>query len=383
MTRAPALGPNAYLIGVAGSRHRLDTPALVLDRAALKRNISKMATTAEQHGVGLRPHVKSHKSTRIAQMQIAAGALGVSCATLGEAEAMVEAGVPGVLVTSPVVSPNKLRRLVELAEKAGPRQLMIVVDDARNVAELAVQAARLAHPLDVLIDYHSGYHRTGVVDESAALALAQTINGTGSLRLRGLQAYGGHLQHIEGREHRHAAAARLRDTVAGLVAALESAGLPVEIVTGVGTGTHEADAAAGVFTEMQPGSYVCMDAEYEQVLAEDGQDAPFETALFVQSTVVSTQADAWVTIDAGTKSFATDSGMPIVARGVDGRSSYAFFGDEHGKLTLAAEHRPALGAHVEFVTPHCDPTVNLYDRYHVVEGEMLVDIWPIEARGRL
>lgn len=383
MTRAPALGPNAYLIGVAGSRNRLDTPALVLDRAALMRNIAKMATTAARHGVGLRPHVKSHKSARIAQMQIDAGALGVSCATLGEAEAMVEAGVPGVLITSPVVSSNKLRRLVELAEKAGPRQLMVVVDDARNVAELAVLAARLAYPLDVLIDYHSGYHRTGVVDENAALALARAINDTGSLRLRGLQAYGGHLQHIEGRERRNTAAAQLSHTVARLVAALESAGMPVEIVTGVGTGTHEADAAAGVFTEMQPGSYVFMDAEYAQVLAEDGQDTPFETALFVQSTVVSTQADAWVTVDAGTKSFATDSGVPVVARGVNGPSSYAFFGDEHGKLIVASEHRPSLGAHIEFVTPHCDPTVNLYDRYHVVEGEVLVDIWPIEARGRL
>jgi D-serine deaminase-like pyridoxal phosphate-dependent protein len=177
---------------------------------------------------------------------------------------------------------------------------MVVVDDARNVAELAVLAARLAYPLDVLIDYHSGYHRTGVVDENAALALARAINDTGSLRLRGLQAYGGHLQHIEGRERRNTAAAQLSHTVARLVAALESAGMPVEIVTGVGTGTHEADAAAGVFTEMQPGSYVFMDAEYAQVLAEDGQDTPFDTALFVQLTVFSTLADAWVTVDAGT-----------------------------------------------------------------------------------
>jgi D-serine deaminase-like pyridoxal phosphate-dependent protein len=383
LSRSSDFGPNAYLLGVAGSRNDLDTPALLLDRAALERNVAKMAATAEQHGIGLRPHVKSHKCARIAHMQIDAGALGVSCATLGEAEAMVEAGVPGVLITSPVVGNNKLRRLVALAEKAGPRQLIAVVDDPRNVAALSLHAARLAYPLDVLIDYHSGYHRTGVVDEDSALALARATVESGSLRLRGVQAYGGHLQHIEGRTERETAAARLREAVAAVVGALKAAGMPIEIVTGVGTGTHAADAPADLFTEMQPGSYVFMDVEYQHVLAADMQAPPFETSLFVQSTVVSTQARSWVTVDAGTKSFATDSVAPIVARGVQGPAHYAFFGDEHGKLTVDAAHRPSLGAHIEFVTPHCDPTVNLYDRYHVVEGDVLVDIWPIEARGRL
>ena len=383
MSRSPTLGPNAYLIGVPGGRHTLDTPALLLDRTALTRNIAKMAAIAKRRGIGLRPHVKSHKSARIAQMQIEAGALGVSCATLGEAEAMVEAGIPGVLVTSPVVSTNKLRRLVALANKAGPHQLTVVVDDPRNVAELALHAARLADPLDVIIDYHAGYHRTGVIDEAAALALASAIAETGMLTLRGVQAYGGHLQHIEARAQREDAAAQLRESVASLVDKLKSAGIAIEIVTGVGTGTHDADASAGVFTEMQPGSYVFMDVEYHQVLAGGELGAPFDTSLFVQSTVVSTQAPEWVTLDAGTKSFAADSVAPVVARGVQGPSRYAFFGDEHGKLVVDSAHRPSLGAHVEFVTPHCDPTVNLYDRYHVVEGDTLVDIWPIEARGRL
>ena len=383
MHRSATLGPNAYLVSVPGSRDALDTPALVLDRSALAGNVAKMAAIAEQNGIGLRPHVKSHKSIRIAQMQIEAGALGVSCTTLGEAEAMVGGGIPGVLVTSPVVGTNKLRRLVALADKAGPHQLIVVVDDPRNVAELAVFAARLAYPLDVLIDFDAGYHRTGVGSEEAALELAQAIGETGMLRLRGVQAYGGHLQHIESRAQREQAAAQFRDIVSSLVARLQAAALPIEIVTGVGTGTHDADAAGGVFTEMQPGSYVFLDAEYEPVLADDERASPFETSLFVQSTVISTQAHAWVTVDAGTKSFATGSVAPAVARGVQGSSTYDFFGDEHGKLIVDAAQRPALGAHIEFVTPHCDPTVNLYDRYHVVEGDTLVDIWPVDARGRL
>src|SRR5579863_1561804 len=184
--------PNAYLIGVPGGRHALDTPALLIDLAALKRNLSRMAAFAKSRDVGLRPHVKSHKSVEIARAQIEAGALGVSCATLGEAEVMVHAGIPGVLVTSPIVGANKIRRVAELARKAGPGGLMVVVDNRHNAADLATQARALDHPLQVLVDYHSGYYRTGVVDENAAVAFARHVAGFDSLALCGVQAYGGH-----------------------------------------------------------------------------------------------------------------------------------------------------------------------------------------------
>lgn len=371
---------NDSLIGIPGSRARLDTPALVVDLPALKRNLSRMAAFAEARGIALRPHVKSHKSARIAQLQIDAGARGVSCATLGEAQVMVDAGIGGVLVTSPVVGEHKVRRLVDLARHAGPHAVMAVVDHPDNVAELASAATSLDFPLGVLIDYHAGYGRTGVADEHAALALAKRIGNAGSLALRGLQAYGGNLQHIGERAQREAAAAALRQSVRKIVETLHSAQIPLEIVTGVGTGTHDIDSSDNVFTEMQVGSYVFMDAEYAQVLGT-ASDTRFETSLFVQSTVVSVNAPGWVTVDAGIKSFATDSGIPLAARGIDGPSQYAFFGDEHGKLTVDTPHRPALGAHIEFVAPHCDPTVNLHQVYHIVEGDTLVGIWPVDARG--
>lgn len=379
---------NAPLIGVPGGRHLLDTPALLIDLPAMMRNIERMATFAKSRGVNLRPHVKTHKSVEIARRQVAAGAIGVSCVTLGEAEVMVQGGIPGVLITSPAVTPSKIARLIKLAQQARPGDVMVVVDNPQNLAELARAASELTHPLDVLVDYGAGYNRTGAATQAKVLELAALAAAEPRLRLRGLQAYAGNLQHIVARDERSAAAAGLRETVAGIVAAARRQGLNFDIVTGAGTGTHDLDSQENAFTELQAGSYVFMDAEYSRVLADGDRPSPFETSLFVQTAVVSTNATDWVTVDGGTKCFSTDSGVPVVAKGADAASRYAFFGDEHGKLMppagsqVSQAPRPALGARVEFVTPHCDPTVNLHDAYHVVEGGTLVAIWPVDARGR-
>ena len=377
----PASQVNTPLIGIAGGRQSLDTPALLLDLGALTRNIERMAAFARSRGVGLRPHVKTHKSAEIARRQVAAGAIGVSCVTLGEAEVMVKAGIPDVLITSPAVTPSKIARVVRLARLAGPGGMMVVVDDPRNAADLAEATLGLPHPLEVLVDYGAGYNRTGAATEAQVIELARFIAAEPRLKLRGLQAYAGNLQHIVDRAQRSAAAAGLRQTIAHILAEAERIGIPFEIVTGAGTGTHDLDAGRDAFTELQAGSYVFMDAEYAQVLAGPGQASPFEVSLFVQTAVVSTHAADWVTVDGGTKCFATDSGVPLVARGAEAASRYAFFGDEHGKLLFAGA-RPALGARIACVTPHCDPTVNLHDAYHVVDGDTLVAIWPVDARGR-
>jgi D-serine deaminase-like pyridoxal phosphate-dependent protein len=382
MSLSPSSAPNAALIGVPGSRHRLDTPALLLDLDGLERNIGRMAAFVSTHGVQLRPHAKSHKSVAIARRQVAAGAVGICCATLGEAETMAAAGIPGVLITSPIVTAGKIRRLVNLAAQAGPGGNMVVVDHPRNVDDLAQAAASLAHPLDVLIDYAAGYHRTGAADAQAVVALARQVAGVPQLRLRGLQAYAGNIQHIDGRSERAAAAATVRASVQQVIAAAAQADIHFEIVTGAGTGSHAFDAQERVFTELQAGSYVFLDSEYSRVLADAEQAAPFDIALFVQAAVVSVNHPDWVTIDAGTKVFATDSGFPVVAAGQRPGSRYVFAGDEHGKLAGPAEERPELGDRLEFVTSHCDPTVNLHDVYHVVQGDTLVDIWPIDARGK-
>jgi len=168
-----------------------------------------------------------------------------------------------------------------------------------------------------------------------------------------------------------------------MVERLRAAGIEIPIVTGGGTGTFDLDPEARVFTELQVGSYVFMDVDYLRAMADGRNAPPFETALFVATAVVSVNAKDYVTTDAGLKCFATDGPTPVPAAGVPPGSRYEFFGDEHGRLIVPpGAPRPPLGARIECVSPHCDPTVNLHDRFHVVRGDTLVDIWPVDARGR-
>jgi D-serine deaminase-like pyridoxal phosphate-dependent protein len=372
------LGPNTHLIGQAGSRALLDTPALILDLPAFERNLARMAELAASRGLALRPHAKTHKCVEIARAQMKAGAIGVSCTVLAEAEAMVAGGVASVLITSPVVTPAHVARLIELSRRTDSTELMVVVDHPENAAALSHAAAALGRPLGVLVDFSAGFNRTGTATEAAAVALAKVITDLPHLTLRGLQAYAGNIQHIENRAERAARAAALRETISGIIVAAAREGIAFPIVSGAGTGTHDLDGAP--FTELQPGSYLFGDAQYGPVLCNGRPAPPFETALFAQAAVVSINAHDYVTLDTGVKSLATDGPLPLVARGAGPDATYAFFGDEHGKLFFGG-HRPALGAKIELVTPHCDPTVNLHNWLHLVEGETLVAIWPIDARG--
>jgi 3-hydroxy-D-aspartate aldolase len=379
---AATLGPNAGLVGTPGSRFALDTPALLLDREALDRNIAAMAAHARAVGVALRPHAKTHKSLSVAERQIRAGALGICCATLGEAEVMAAGGMPGVHITSPQVTPAKIERLITLNATAH-RGLSVVLDHPANLAALDRAAQNAEKPLEVLVDFSAGHGRTGCADEAELLALVRAAVAAPGLVFRGVQSYSGNLQHIPERAERRARALAQLERLRALLRRIGEAGIAVPVVSGAGTGTFDIDPEARVFTELQVGSYVFMDVDYQRALADGRNAPPFETALFVATAVVSVNAAGYVTTDGGLKCFATDGPAPEVASGAPPGSRYAFFGDEHGKLTLpAGAARPALGAMIECVTPHCDPTVNLHDVYHVVVGDTLVDIWPIEARGK-
>lgn len=378
------LGPNEPLIGAQDARQRLDTPALCLDLDALERNIAAMAAHARDAGVALRPHAKTHKSVTIAKMQVAAGAVGVSCATLGTAEIMVHGGLPGVLVTSPQVTASKLARLSALNAIA-ERGLLIVVDHPENAAALDEAARQSGRALEVLVDVNAGQDRTGCADADAALALARLVDDSAHLRFRGVQHYSGQLQHVTPEHERQRLALSQLDFLAALLDRLREAGLAAEIVSGAGTGTFDIDPRARLFTELQTGSYVFMDVEYRKAFEEGRNAPPFETALFVQTAVVSVNqaAKGFVTCDGGLKCFATDGPRPEVLRGAPPGAVYDFFGDEHGRLTVPdGALPPPLGARIECAAPHCDPTVNLHDWYHVLRGDTLVDIWPVDARGK-
>jgi D-serine deaminase-like pyridoxal phosphate-dependent protein len=372
---------HAHLIGRQGSRGLLNTPALVLDLDKLERNIAAMAEFAKQNGIKLRPHAKTHKCPDIARRQIAAGALGNCCAKLGEAEALADSGITGLHITSPVVSAPGIERLVALTKRAP--DLMVVVDHPDNVAALAREAAAAGVTLNVVIDIDPGLHRTGAASPEAVLALARQIAGLKALRYAGVQFYCGRHQHIESYTQRKDEITERTAYLGGIVDQLTAAGLKPAIITGGGTGTHAIDAALGVFTELQVGSYVFMDHQYNICDLRGEGGIPFEQALQIDARVVSANTPGMVTIDSGLKSMSTEAGPPPILTGAPEGTTFRFAGDEHARLIFAdGVAGPGLGASVTLVPPHCDPTVNHYDAYHVVKDHTLVDIWPIAARGR-
>ncbi len=372
---------HAHLIGRAGSRGALNTPALVLDLDALDRNIAALAALAAARGVALRPHAKTHKSVDVARRQIAAGAVGLCCAKIGEAEVLADGGIAGILLTSPVAAPAAIDRLAALAARSPG--LMAVADHPGVVAAIDAALAGTDATLGVVIDIDPGIRRTGVASAEAAVALARAIAAAPRLRYRGVQFYCGAQQHIDGFADRRAATEERTRYLQEVIAAVTAAGFAPEIVTGSGTGTCKIDLDLGVFTELQAGSYVFMDKQYLDCDLADGPTSPFETALGVDARVVSANHAALVTIDAGFKALSTDGGTAVVRRGAPADARYVFMGDEHGGLVapgIGETLRP--GDAVTLTVPHCDPTVNLYDSYHVVRGDTLIDLWPVGARGR-
>ncbi len=377
VTRTPHA---ADLIGQEGSAQRIPTPALVLDLDLLERNLAYMAVHCEKYGLGLRPHAKTHKSANIARLQMEAGAVGICCAKLAEAEALAAKGIHKLFLTSPVVTPGSFARVAELTRHV--EELIVTVDNQKTALELDQAAADAGVVVGAAVDLDVGLHRTGIAPGIGASALAHFIDGSANLHFRGLQAYAGHLMHVGAFEERKAKSLDAMHQLKEMRDSLAQEGIACEILTGGGTGTFNIDPEAGVLTDLQGGSYVFMDREYNEVPIANNAPIPFETALFVQNTVISNNVPGIATTDAGLKSFSTDADPPIIVSGAPDGASYFFFGDEQGGIALADKAQTIdLGAAIRCVVPHCDPTVNLYDWYHCVRGDVLVDIWPVDARG--
>ena len=372
---------HAHLIGQQGGRKSFNTPVLVIDLDMLERNIAAMAAFAKQRGIALRPHAKTHKSADIAQKQVAAGAVGVCCAKLGEAEAMADGGVEGILITSPVVSAPAIARLMLL--NARVPDLRVTVDNATNVAALDAAAKAAGKPLQVLIDIDPGIRRTGVPSPEVAVEVGQSILAAQSLRYLGVQYYCGREQHVASYAERRAAIEDRTAYLGEVIAALTAIGMAPPVITGGGTGTHRIDADPGVFNELQVGSYVFMDRQYNEcdLTGAGVTQQPYETSLQIDARVVSANTPGLATLDAGFKAMATDGGPPSILSGAPAGAPFHFMGDEHG-LIVSGDQKVAIGDIVTLAVPHCDPTVKLYDFYPVVRGDTLVDIWNVQARGR-
>ncbi len=349
------------------------TPALVLDLDAFERNVRRYQQIVDLHKLQARPHAKSHKCAEIARRQMAAGAVGICTATLHEAEALAARGTSNILITSPIVGQGKQDRLLALLEQG--ITLTIVADHPEQIPSSASE-----HTLHVLVDVDLGMGRTGTRDAESALRLVDTISNTRGLSWQGLQAYSGQVQHIADLNERSKVYTDQLRSLADLIMALDKRGLKPATVSGGGTGTLAIDCREGILTEHQAGSYIFMDVEYNAVAL--GVQAAFETSLFVYSTVISSNVPGQATLDAGLKSFATDGPLPRIRDGAPSGTTYAFFGDEHGRLAFPdADHRLPPGSLVALETPHCDPTVNLHDYLHIAQNGALVDIWKIDARG--
>lgn len=357
----------------------LDTPTLILDLDALEHNLTRMADSARKAGVQLRPHAKAHKSAEIARLQIALGAVGVCCQKLSEAEAMVQAGVDDVLVTYPIVGPHKMNRLAGLARHA---TVAAIADNPDQVAAFGRVAREHGVTLTLLVDVYPGGMRGGVDPGVPALRLSQLIAGTPGLAFGGLQAYNGAAQHVRDYGQRRQAFESYADAIRDTRDRILNAGLPCASITGSGTGTFAWEAQSGVFTELQPGSYVFMDADYALNQERDADVDGFRHSLFVLTTVVHSARAGFVLVDAGVKALNTDPAQAWVWGQPD--LLYTPTGDEQGRIDVPRGRAlPALGQQLLLVPGHCDPTVNLHDEMVAVRASRVQAVWPVTARGAM
>ncbi len=353
----------------------VETPALVVDLDALERNLQLMANAVRGSGLALRPHAKSHKCPDIARFQMGLGAVGVCCQTVREAEVLVAAGIPDVLVTNEVVGSAKMARLAALARSA---RVAVLADNEHNVARLGVAAAEAGTTLRVLVEVDVGAHRCGVEPGEAAARLAQAIAAVPALEFGGIQAYHGAAQHRRTPQEREEAIASATALAVQSRDAIQALRIDCPTVTGAGTGTWQLERDSGIYTELQPGSYVFMDADYGRNALAADQHA-FEQSLFLLATVMSTPGAERVVVDAGLKALAFDSGPPLV-HGASGLV-YEKASDEHGVIGVHdAVAAPRLGDRVWLIPGHCDPTVNLHDWLVGMRGERVETVWRV-ARG--
>lgn len=358
----------------------LVTPCLLLDLDAFEANVSKMAAHCKAAHISLRPHGKSHKCVEIARRQIKAGAIGLSVATIREAQAMAAAGITGMLITSELVGRPKIERLMQVVRKAP--DTLTVVDNLAHAQELNDAAGTAKLKLNILIDVDPGGKRTGIASGAPTMAFAEKLMKMPNLKLHGFHCYSGTSAHIAGFEARRQHSLNAMTPALETFAQLKSRGLPMEILSGGSTGTYNIDPAFKGITELQCGSYVFMDVEYQMIggQRDDKFYDDFASSLTVMATVISRNHPDRATTDAGIKSFATDRKFGPNFKDLTGARVF-ISSDEHGSVMLdnpSREIKP--GDRLEFVIPHCDPNVNLYDRMYCMRGEKVVEVWHTVGR---
>ncbi|WP_249729757.1 MULTISPECIES: alanine racemase [unclassified Chelatococcus] len=385
MNSVGAAALNAPKLGIGASRANLETPAAVLDLPIFERNLATLAETCRRAGVGMRPHAKSHKSAEIARRQLAAGALGICCAKPGELLALFGAGIDDLMLTAPVASFAKIDALAQASARGA--RLMVVADRADLITAYGDAARRHDTRIDLVVDLDVGLLRSGVAEPAHAVALARAAADHPYLRFAGVQAYQGRVQHIDDFDQRRAANNEVARRLVPMLDALAAASLAPAIISGGGTGSHVLDAERRLFTEVQPGSYVFMDEAYNSVDIAGSGELVFGSALRIAVTVIGHSSAGFAITDGGSKSFAWDGPPPrVLLPGPSGErlvGTIEWCGDEFGRILPASGCATLpIGTVVECTVPHCDPTINMHDVLHVVDGDRLVAQWAVEGRGR-
>jgi D-serine deaminase-like pyridoxal phosphate-dependent protein len=358
---------------IGGPRTAAPTPALILDLPKVRSNVAEMARRMATLPAALRPHAKIHKSPILGHMQVDAGAIGLTTATVWEAGAMVEGGLDDVLIANQVVGPRKAAALARLARDA---RVIVEVDSAVNVGELSAAARDAGSEVGVLVELDVGLHRSGVRTAGEALELGAYVDKMPGLRLLGLLGYEGHCMLEPDRALRVEKAMAANDALVQAVDEFDRHGLATEIVAAGGLGTWDITGANPRITEIHAGSYIFMDAFHRNLVPG------FDVALTVLATVIS-RTGSMAVLDCGRKSIGIDRTVPELVGG-EGTIRFEhgehFIHEEHTAVILEDESDLGVGDSVELMSGYAPTTVNLFDLYYVVDGDRIIDVWPIRGR---
>lgn len=363
--------PNDYLPLPGTLLDELDTPALIVDVAVAERNIEKMQQFVSSHGTAVRPHSKTHKSPFWGHKQLAAGAIGITCSKVSEADALVDGGITEVLIANEIVGRSKITRLAALNRRAN---VVVAVDDASNVRDLSDAAEAAKVKIGVVVDVNIRLNRCGVEPGEPSTTLAKIVASSQGLRLDGLMGYEGHVTALPDEKRRIVmeAMAKLRFAHDEL----KGAGLPTRIMTAGGTSTYNVTGTVDFVTDVQCGSYIFMDGAYLKEMSD------FEPALTVLSTIISRPAPERAVLDVGKKSMSLEAGLPLVV-GTPG-ATLARLNEEHGVLQLEGEARKLrIGDRVRLLPMNCGTTINIHDYYFCMRDGVLEDVVQVAGRGRM
>lgn len=354
-------------------KDQLDTPILLIDLDIMESNIAKMADYFSKTQSDLRPHTKTHKTPIIAHKQINAGAIGVTCAKLGEAEVMVSSGIKDILIANEIVTEQKIAKLVGLAKHA---DIMVAVDDPQNVENLSIAAHKMKASLRVLVEVNTGMNRCGVSPGKSALELARKVLRSKNLVFSGLMGYEGHTVTIPNFAERKRETEKSLSLLIETKELLKKDGIETKIISGGGTGTYNITGQYPGITEVQAGSYVFMDTYYRNVLQD------FDCALTILTTVISRPNNNTAIVDAGMKSVTKEFGMPEV-KNIDGAKVISL-SEEHGKMDISESDTDLKpGDKIELIPSHCCTTINLHDKFFCIRNDILESIWDIAGRGKV